>query len=241
DARADSIDVVHRDVAVPVRRHAHRLLVGLLRRDRGDVLAVQLRHRVVDAGADRAVVVVPAEQVRVEALRSVLIARRVLDPRKGPVRIRRAIAHGRDPRTCRSLERAVPPRAASVEDCDVKTLATLAAVIAFGAQSKDASLTQTQGDDGLYRVQISVHYGFPGLPPRTNNSGVGTVRVTLPDGNVKVDSVETGYQCATEGPGPVICQNDGQPQEGGTAFPPSMTLNLISQNCLSQSGTADVW
>jgi hypothetical protein len=123
----------------------------------------------------------------------------------------------------------------------VKTLATLAAVIAFGAQSNDASLTQTQGDDGLYRVQISVHYGFPGLPPRTNNSGVGTVRVTLPDGNVKVESVDTGYQCSTEGPGTILCQNEGQPQEGGTAFPPSMTVNLISQNCLSQPGSADVW
>jgi len=123
----------------------------------------------------------------------------------------------------------------------VKVLATLAAAVAFGAQSNDASLTQTQGDDGLYRVQISVHYGFPGLPPRTNNSGVGTVRFTLPDGDVKVDSVDTGYQCATEGPGTVLCQNDAQPQEGGTAFPPSMTLNLISQNCLSQSGSADVW
>jgi hypothetical protein len=123
----------------------------------------------------------------------------------------------------------------------VKALATLAAVIAFGAQSNDATITQTQGDDGLFRVRVTVHYGFPGLPPRTNNSGVGTVRVTLPDGNVRVDSVESGYQCSTEGPGTVLCQSEGQPQEGGTAFPPSMTLNLISQNCLSQSGTADVW
>lgn len=123
----------------------------------------------------------------------------------------------------------------------MKTLATLAAVVAFGAQSNDASLTQTQGDDGLYRVQISVHYGFPGLPPRTNNSGVGTVRVTLPDANVTVESVDAGYQCSKEGPGAVLCQSEGQPQEGGTAFPPSMTLRLVSQGCVTQPGTADIW
>lgn len=123
----------------------------------------------------------------------------------------------------------------------MKTLATLAAVIAFGAQSNDATLKQTQGDDGLFRIEVSVHYGFPGLPPRTNNSGVGTVRVTLPDGNVKIDSVDAGYQCSTEGPGTILCQSEGQPQEGGTAFPPSMTLHLISQSCLTQPGTADVW
>jgi hypothetical protein len=123
----------------------------------------------------------------------------------------------------------------------VKALAILASVIAFGAQSSDVSVKQTQGDDGLYRVEIAVHYGFPGLPPRTANSGVGTVRVTLPDATLQIESVDAGYQCTTEGPGTVLCSSEGQPQDDGTAFPPSMTLRLISQNCLTQSGTADVW
>jgi PASTA domain len=123
----------------------------------------------------------------------------------------------------------------------VKVLATLAAVIAFGSQSSDVSFKQTQGDDGLFRAEIGVHYGFPGLPPRTTNSGVGTVRVTLPDASVTVESVDAGYQCATEGPGTVLCSSVGQPQDDGTAFPPSMTLHLISQSCLTSPGTADVW
>jgi PASTA domain len=123
----------------------------------------------------------------------------------------------------------------------VKALATLATVIAFGAQSNDATLKQTQGDDGLYRVEIGVHYAFPGLPPRTANSGVGTVRVTLPNANLTVESVDTGYQCVTEGPGTISCRSEGTPQGGGTAFPPSMTMTLVSQSCLTDPGTADVW
>jgi hypothetical protein len=123
----------------------------------------------------------------------------------------------------------------------VKALATLAAVFAFGAQSSDVSFKQTQGDDGVFRAEIGVHYGFPGLPPRTANSGVGTVRITLPEANVTVESVDPGYQCVTEGPGTILCSSEGQPQDDGTAFPPSMTLRLISQSCMSEAGTADVW
>ena len=123
----------------------------------------------------------------------------------------------------------------------MKALATLAAVVAFGAQSNDATLKQTQGDDGLYRAQINVAYGFPGLPPRTANSGVGTVRVTLPNASFRLESVDAGYECTAESPGSIVCRTDGQPQGEGTAFPSSMTMTLISQSCLTDPGTADVW
>ena len=123
----------------------------------------------------------------------------------------------------------------------MKTLATLAAVVAFGAQSNDATLKQTQGDDGLFRVEITVSYGFPGLPPRTANSGVGTVRVMLPNANLKVESADAAYQCETQGGGTIVCRTDGTPQGEGTSFPPSMTMTLISPSCLTEAGTADVW
>jgi hypothetical protein len=123
----------------------------------------------------------------------------------------------------------------------VKTLATLAAVVAFGAQSNDATLKQTQGDDGLFRAEVTVSYGFPGLPPRTANSGVGTVRVTLPNASLKVESADSAYQCGTDGPTTIVCRTDGTPQGEGTSFPPSMTMTLISQSCLTDAGTADVW
>ena len=123
----------------------------------------------------------------------------------------------------------------------MKTLATLAAVLAFGSQSNDATLRQTQGDDGLFRVEVTVSYGFPGLPPRTANSGVGTVRVTLPNANLKVESADSAYQCGTDGPTMIVCRTDGTPQGEGTSFPPTMTMTLISPSCLTDAGTADVW
>ena len=44
----------------------------------------------------------------------------------------------------------------------------------------DVTFKQAEGEYGLYHLDIGVSYGFPGLPPRTANSGVGTVRIVLP-------------------------------------------------------------
>ena len=127
----------------------------------------------------------------------------------------------------------------------MKALATVALALALAAtasaQSNDATLTQSQGDDGLYHLQATVGYAFPGLPPRTNNSGVGTLRLTLPDANLTIESVDAGYLCTPQGQGVVVCTNEGQPQDGGTAFPNAMGLRLVSPTCVTQAGTAELW
>ena len=134
----------------------------------------------------------------------------------------------------------------------MKALATLAvalvAVPAAFAQQNDAIFKQTQGDDGLIHMEVTVSYAFPGLPPRTGNSGVGTVRVTLPSANFKLESVDAGYNCAqpgtTGGAESITCSSEGTPTETGTAFPTSMTLRLVAQSCWApsgQAGSADVW
>jgi PASTA domain-containing protein len=111
------------------------------------------------------------------------------------------------------------------------------------AQSNDATFKQTQGDDGQIHMELSVGYGFPGLPPRTANSGVGTVRVTLPGASFRLESVDPGYNCIQAGGGESItCSAEGQPQAGGTAFPASMTVRLVSASCWTgPAGSADIW
>jgi hypothetical protein len=135
----------------------------------------------------------------------------------------------------------------------VKALATaviaLVAVPAAFAQQNDATLKQTQGDDGQIHMEVMVSYGFPGLPPRTGNSGVGTVRVTLPNADFRLESVDAGYNCVqpgtSGGAASITCSTDGQPTSTGTAFPASMTMRLVSSSCWApeggQPGTADVW
>jgi hypothetical protein len=112
---------------------------------------------------------------------------------------------------------------------------------AFTAQSNDIGFKQTQGDDGRWHSEITVSYAYPGLPPRTGNSGVGTVRVKIPNAAIALESVDSGYQCATEAPDTIACSTEGLAQDGGTAFPASMTLRVVSQDCLTQAGSADVW
>ena len=81
----------HAHVAVPVRRDAR-----LRRRhDRRHGLAVALRDRVHAAAGDREVLVVPAEEAGVEALRGVLIGGHEVDPAERPGRVAGAFSHGR--------------------------------------------------------------------------------------------------------------------------------------------------
>jgi hypothetical protein len=132
-------------------------------------------------------------------------------------------------------------------------LAVLASCAVASAQSNDLTFKQTQGDDGLYHIDIGVSYGFPGLPPRTNNSGVGTVRITLPGGDFTLDPaqpVDAGYNCAlgggsVTGSGSVTCSAEGRPQGDGTAFPSSVSVHLVSKSCWNpedgSAGAADVW
>lgn len=135
----------------------------------------------------------------------------------------------------------------------MKALTTLAigliAVPVAVAQQNNATFEQTQGDDGLAHMEVTVSYAFPGLPPRTGNTGVGTVRVTLPGANFRLESVDAGYSCTQPGAGggaeSITCSTDGQPQDGGTAFPASMTVRLVSSGCWApdggQAGSAEIW
>ena len=134
------------------------------------------------------------------------------------------------------------------------TVIAVALIVAAGAsaQQNDVTFKQTQGEDGLFHYDVGVSYAFPGLPPRTNNSGVGTVRVTLPGADFTLDPVQPadpGYSCALDqgytGSSSATCSSEGQPQGNGTAFPNSTTIHLVSKSCWApeagQSGTADVW
>jgi hypothetical protein len=128
----------------------------------------------------------------------------------------------------------------------VKALATIGVCLIVAssalAQQNDITFKQAQGDHGLIHMEIGVSYAFPGLPPRTANSGVGTVRVTLPGATFRLESVDAGYTCVRESGDSITCSADGRPQDGGTAFPPSTTLQLASDACWAgPAGSADVW
>lgn len=127
---------------------------------------------------------------------------------------------------------------------DVKALVTAAialmAVPAAFAQQNDATFKQTQGDDGQVHMEVTASYAFPGLPPRTDKSGAGTVRVTLPGANFKLESVDSGYACTQTDPAIITCSA----QDAGPAFPSSMTVRLVSASCWAGdmgAGSADVW
>jgi hypothetical protein len=136
-----------------------------------------------------------------------------------------------------------------VKALSIAILALLVAASSAFAQQNEATFKQTQGDDGLTHIEVTASYAFPGLPPRTGNSGVGTIRVTLPGANFKLESVDAGYTCTQPGTGggaeSITCSTEGQPQDGGTAFPTSMTVRLVSSTCWApyggQAGSADVW
>ena len=117
------------------------------------------------------------------------------------------------------------------------------------AQENSVSFKQTEGTDGLFHIDIGVSYVFPGLPPRTANSGVGTVRITLPDAvNIQTDPAQPadpGYTCAPSANG-ALCSAEGQPNDaGGLTFPTSVTVHLVSTACWTPGAggqaSADVW
>jgi hypothetical protein len=134
----------------------------------------------------------------------------------------------------------------------VKTLytAVLAVVVggavvagAAAADSNDLTFTQAQGADGRYQIDIGVSYVFPGMPPRTANSGVGTVRFTLPGADLALDPAQppdVGYVCVAAGES-ATCSSEGQQQGDGLAFPTSMTVHLVAKACWTGTGNADVW
>src|SRR3954453_2199782 len=125
--------------------------------------------------------------------------------------------------------------------CVLGPILVLAAAPAAFAQQNDVVFKQSQGDDGVVHMDITTSYAFPGLPPRTASSGAGTVRVTLPTADVKLDSVDPGYTCVQIDPASITCSA----QDGGPAFPQSMTMRLVSRSCWApdpgQAGSADVW
>lgn len=129
----------------------------------------------------------------------------------------------------------------------MKTLCTALAFVllasASAADSDNLTFNQVQGDDGLYHIDVGVSYVFSGQPPRTNNSGVGTVRITLPNADLSAPSADAGYTCHTEAPSAVACSADGQPNDrGGLTFPTSVTVHIVASACWSSpGGTADIW
>lgn len=132
----------------------------------------------------------------------------------------------------------------------IAAIAAAAMAASVSAQSNDLTFKQTQGEDGLIRIDIGVSYAFPGLPPRTGNSGAGTVRITLPGADFTLDPsrpADPGYACALNSVAlsgsQATCSSEGQPQGGGTAFPSSVTVHLLSKTCWAsdQAGSAEVW
>ena len=99
-----AVGVLHGDVAVPVRG----LHAGRHRRDGGDVVAVDLGHRVVVAVADRDVLVGPAQQVGIEGLRRFDVVGVQVHPGEGPGRVAGAFAHAGE---TRRRARRLPARA----------------------------------------------------------------------------------------------------------------------------------
>jgi hypothetical protein len=134
----------------------------------------------------------------------------------------------------------------------VKTLLTtlvLVAALSAPAFADENSVTfnQAPGEDGQVHIDIGVTYVFPGLPPRTGNFGLGTVRVTLPDSAMTLDPsqpADAGYVCFVAG-SVVTCSNDGQPSSTGLTFPTSLTIHLFSPTCYAPAdptgAQADVW
>jgi hypothetical protein len=132
----------------------------------------------------------------------------------------------------------------------VAAIAAAAIATSAGAQSNDLTFKQSQADDGLVHIDVGVSYAFPGLPPRTANSGVGTVRITLPGGDFSLDPAQPadpGYTCVLNSlartASQATCSSEGQAQGDGTAFPSSVTVHLVSTGCWTsdQAGSAEVW
>ncbi|MEA2483139.1 MAG: hypothetical protein QOC55_1086 [Thermoleophilaceae bacterium] len=129
----------------------------------------------------------------------------------------------------------------------VAAVASALLAIAAAADTNDLTFNQGLGADGQDRIDITVSYVFPGVPPRTGNFGAGTVRVTLPGASLKLDPtqpVDPAYACFASGD-TATCSAEGQPNGGGLTFPTAIAIHLISARCWSADpsspAAADVW
>lgn len=133
-----------------------------------------------------------------------------------------------------------------------------AALLAPNAYA-DSSFSETESpDDGLFHIDVGVSFLQAGQPPRDNNFGVGTIKISLPGGKARFDPAlaidQASYTCSVtasaygEAGAGYICSTDGQPQGTGLAFPNAVTVHLLSQDCYapppqgsSQPAVAEVW
>jgi hypothetical protein len=153
-----------------------------------------------------------------------------------------------------------------VQDCRVKTLCTAVAavfttgaVFATAALADSSSFSETQSpDDQLFHIDVGASYLNVGQPPRDQNLGVGTIKISLPGSQMRFDPAlpidQSGYTCSVtsstygEPNTGYICTSNGQVQGAGLVFPNAVTVHLLSQNCYApppegsaQPGVAEVW
>lgn len=129
------------------------------------------------------------------------------------------------------------------------TLLVFCALAATAAADENsATFNQGVGTDGQARIDITVTYVFPGLPPRTGNFGLGTARISLPGAEkISLDPTQPpgdGYVCFVTDT-VVNCSNDGQQTGSGLTFPTSLTIHLFAPTCYAPAdptgAEADVW
>lgn len=125
----------------------------------------------------------------------------------------------------------------------------MGAVLAGGAfaDENSVSFNQATTENGQVRIDITVTYVYPGMPPRQGNFGLGFTRITLPESKLALDPTnppDNGYNCFVSDVR-VECSNEGQPSGTGTTFPTSVTLHLLSASCYAPTdptgAQADVW
>ena len=148
----------------------------------------------------------------------------------------------------------------------MKTLSTVLAglliaglAFATGSLADDSSFSENQSlDDQLFHIDIGASFLQTGKPPRDHNSGVGTIKISLPGSHARFDPSlpidQSGYTCSVttssygEPNAGYICSTDGQAQGGGLVFPNAVTAHLLSDNCYApppegsaQPAVAEVW
>ena len=130
----------------------------------------------------------------------------------------------------------------------MKTLAALcaaafvAALLLTPSAFADASFSETESpDDALFHIDIGATFLATGSPPRENNYGVGTIKVSLPGSTARFDALlpidQTGYRCSIttsaygEAGTGYLCSTDGNQSGAGLAFPNSVMVHLLSRDC----------
>lgn len=139
------------------------------------------------------------------------------------------------------------------------TLLLCGACLAGAASAQSSTFSETQSpDDQLFHIDIAASYLNVGQPPRENNVGVGTIKISLPGSQARFDPAlaidQSGYSCSVttskygEPNSGFICQSNGQVQGAGLVFPNSVTVHLLSADCYApppagsaQPAVADVW